>query len=169
MRNRDRQSLDRRAHLQKDLLPLLDAAGPSSVSSLARRLGFDTEPRTIVYALQALRAAGKVERGPERVGLVGHRVALWGLRGDPRWSERPVRDPKKARCRDNTLPARIVPIPQKCEPGITPDDLAWQAYYRLPRAARRGFPPPESGRAIAGWDCLDKLYQCGLSEGEGRP
>lgn len=166
MRKRDRQSLDRRVHLQKDLLPLLAIVGPSSVASLARRLEL-VESRKIVYALQALRAAGKVERGPERVGIVGHQTALWGLPNDPRWHDRPRR--KKARSRDNTPPARIVSIPQQCEPGITPDDLAWQAYYRLPRAERRGFPPPESGRGIAGWDCLDKLYQCGLSEGEGRP
>jgi len=68
------------------------------------------------------------------VGLVGHRTKLWGLRNDPRWRERPVRDSKKARPRDNTPPAQTAPIPRQCGLGITSDDLAWQAYYRLPRA-----------------------------------
>lgn len=62
--------------------------------------------------------------------------------------------------------------PLKPITGVTPDDLAWQAYYRLPRAERRALPLPESGRGIAGWDgarTLDELRQGGLSEGEGRP
>lgn len=62
--------------------------------------------------------------------------------------------------------------PLKLITGVTEADLAWQAYWRIPRAERRGFPPPESGHGIAGWDgarTLDQLAQGGLSEGEGRP
>lgn len=134
--------------------------GPSTAWVLATRL--EVPRYAIAQALLELQLCARVETLVRR--KVGKRDAVWLIPGDTRL---------KRRRAANKNPA-IDPLPKAAQrdPYISDDDLAWQAYYRLPRAERRGLPPPESGRGIAGWDCprtLDELRQGGLSEGEGRP
>jgi hypothetical protein len=172
---------ERERRLRSAILRLLKKHGPMSARGMAAKTQ-RTGEFSVVHCARQLLDSGRVETrtliDPKKTQKAV--VLLWLIPGDNREPAagfnggpgRPALEPED----EDDL--RMEPL--MLAPNISEADLAWQAYWRLPRAERRGLPPPESGRGIAGWDCprtLDELRQGGLSEapipelveGEGRP
>lgn len=173
---------ERERRLRSAILRLLKVHGPMSARGMAAKTHRTGEFKIIHCARQLLDSDRVETRTLIAPGKTRNAVVLlWLIPGDDRppatgfngGPGRPALEPEEDEDHFQVEPLMLAR-------NINEADLAWQAYWRLPRAERRGLPPPESGRGIAGWDCprtLDELRQGGLSEapipelveGEGRP